>query len=148
MVSPHSDWNDVDDGYRNAGVGIFVKPSIVRSSPGTMFHQTAESPEDANAFAVTIRTSMETASETLDVVTHFEDARAAWELANILTHYFAAAPAAMSAKSNLLHGDPHYSGDPKDAPDLVEDLTADETFRRLIHPRPVPDEVTAVLDED
>ena len=90
MVSPHPKWADVEDGYRLGSIGVFVSPSIVDSAASASSFKTGGIPEEqANAYSVSIRTSMGTVSETWDPVANFVDPRIAWEFANLVTHYLA-----------------------------------------------------------
>lgn len=149
MASPHPDWDDTDDGYRRDDVGIFVEPAVVDSGPGTSFTRSGGiSPNDANAYAVEIRTGMETAGHTWDVVANFSEARAAWEFANILTHYFEARVDELSAKSNLLTDDPDYPGDSMELPTVVEDYNAEQAFLAMLHPGAVPEPMRDLFDDE
>lgn len=148
MVAPHPDWSDTEDGYRNDNVGIFVEPASLQTSPGTTYHRSGGiTDEEANAYAVELRSGMETASHTWDVIAHFTDARTAWEFANLLTHYFDTRPDARSAKTELLGDDPTYPGDSKDLPQPVEDYDAFEAFLTLLHPGVVPEPMRELFDE-
>lgn len=148
MVAPHPAWSDTDDGYRRGDVGVYVQPALLETSPGSSFHRSGGVSEtDANAYSVEVRTGLETAGETWDVIAHFADARTAWEFTNLLTYYFEAEVDARFAKSNLLHSDPDYPGDEQELPDLVKDLGAGEALQRLLHPRPLPNAVENALEQ-
>lgn len=148
MVSHHPEWDDVEDGYRQGDTGIFVSPAIVQSGPHGSSHRSGGvPPEEANAYSVEVRTSMETAGETWDPVAHFTNPRTAWEFANLLTHFFEAKHDARSAKTGLLTDEPHYSGESKTLPDIVEDLNAQEAFLVLLHPGVVPEPMRDLLED-
>lgn len=90
---------------------------------------------------------METVSESWDPVASFTNARTAWEFANLLTHFFEAKFDADVAKSDLLSVDPHYTGERKTLPDIVENLNAQEAFLTLLHPDIVPESMEEILDD-
>lgn len=147
MVEPHPDWNESSDGYEADDVGIFVEPAIVQAGEGHEYMTSAGIDDaDANAYIVELWTSIGTASETWDSIAEFAERETAWTFAAILTRYVEHHAGPEEAKSNLLHADPHYQGEQKEVPAIVEDLTAAETFRRLVHPYPVPDAVKAALE--
>lgn len=149
MVSPHPDWDELDNGYRREATGIFVEPAVVRSGGGaTMTSAGGIDSDDANAYSVDIRLGLETAWETWDTTTHFSDPRTAWELAHLLTHFFEASSAPEAAKSDLLHQDEVYGGEPKSLPTVVEDMDAEEAFRTLLYPSIMPEAMEELLDGD
>ena len=149
MVSHHPEWKDVEDGYTLEDAGVFVSPAIVQSGPHSTSHRSGGIPEDeANAYAVEVRTRMGTASETWDPVANFTNPRTAWEFANLLTHFFEAKFDADFAKNDLLSADHQYTGESKSLPDIVTDLTAQKAFLTLLHPDVVPEPMEDIIDDD
>lgn len=139
MVSPHSNWEDEENGYRSAGVGIFVEPTAVEAGrEGSYRASGGVSPDDANAYSVDLRTGMGTEKRTWDPIATFDDPRTAWEFAHLLTHYFEACSSARAARDDLLGDDPGYSGDAEALPEPVAGMDAEAAFRRFVHPYSIP----------
>jgi hypothetical protein len=80
MVRPAPDWGDTDDGFQRDTARIVVSESeytVVRSG------------EQQSITGYAVRAwDTESGLEGRTEVATFEDARAAWEFANLLTHYF------------------------------------------------------------
>jgi len=127
MVSPADGWEDVEDGYEQGHVGVYVEPIYLKMDERASFERSAPE-EHANAYAVSIIEDLGTSAEKHRVMTRFEDQRPAWELAHILTRYIDYSRGPMVARGNLseeAHSD--EGGFP-----MLTESGAEEAFREAL----------------
>ncbi|WP_290811800.1 hypothetical protein [Halovivax sp.] len=141
MVSPHPDWEDVADGYRSGENAIFVEPAVVADDGRVAVSSSVRlTPDTASAFVVGVWT----ASSAWEIVIAFDDARSAWEFANLLTHYFDGRGDLRAARRALLPDDEGFGG-PLDVPAILAETRPEDVLEALLAPTPVPEEVAAVV---
>jgi len=148
MVSPHSDWQDEENGYVNGSAAIFVKP-VIQNRMSTAI---PEDEEDANAHAVEIRTGYGSCPGRHDYAAVCEDPVVAWEYANLLTHYFSErldrVPDEMVVKNEIVTSREEGIDDSESLPFLIEEMTAEEAFVQQTDSFKRPAAVEELLDDD
>jgi len=143
MVSPHSDWEDEEDGYVMNDTAVFVRTALVDDISVFI----PENEDDANAYGVEIRTGYGSGHGTHDWAAFFEDPLTAWKYANLLTHFFAIRGGGFAAKNDLLHQDPYDEFDPEPVPRPVEELSAEGVFKRQLPEYQRPAAIIEMLNE-
>lgn len=139
MVSPHENWEEDGDGYRNGRTGIYVREMNMMSwDDGEKF--------DGTVFEVVVYTDMGTVSEKPTGIADFIEPRPAWEFANILTHYFEHTQVGvLAARSYLEYGDDAYDEWRPDSP--IEGMSGEEVFKKMVMKHRADDRVWQLIDE-
>jgi len=147
MVSPHNDWEDKENGYVNGSAAIFVKP-VIQNRTSTSI---PENEEDANAYAVEIRTGYGSGHGTHDYAVFFEDPVASWEYANLLTHYISErleqVPDEMVIKNEIVTSREEGIDDSEPLPFLIKEMTGEEAFVQQTNSFKRPAAVDDLIDD-
>ncbi|WP_248911097.1 hypothetical protein [Halocatena marina] len=153
MVSPHSKWEDqewgftaeIGDDFTSEEVRITVMPVRARFSGGSALVQSVERGSE-NGYSIVVEVGTPGYGTHDDIIT-FGDERLAWEFAHLLTHYLVHDGSPALAVGNLTHNDPTLTTEKQWVPNrLIEDLSAVETFEKLLSPTPLPVGMADVLE--
>ncbi|ELZ21635.1 MULTISPECIES: hypothetical protein [Natrinema] len=131
MVSPHPNWVDAEDGYKNGSIGVFVHPAFIRAGDGVYSSSVGVPESDANAYSVSFRSGLGTGYGSHKSLVDFEDPRTAWEYANLATHFFEEAPTTEFAVSRL-QGISDLMEDNWTPDGVVSDMGAEEVMRKML----------------
>lgn len=132
MVSPHANWDDTADGYTRDAIGIFVEPSSVSDGAGPSEATVGVPEPDANAYTVSVRTGLGTGYGLNEPLVDFAEPRAAWEYANLATHYLENVLHVEFGVVDLQGKDPRL--DSWKPTGIVSDLDAEEAMRKMLGP--------------
>lgn len=132
MVRKHEAWGDSERGYERGTTSIVVQPAIVEVSGDLVSYQASvESEEDANAYSVDVYRNMDNSAHTHNTLVRFNDPLAAWEYANLATHYFEAVSDDMVAEGELRGANDSFE-DHWQPEGIVEDTEAETVMRRML----------------
>lgn len=146
MVSPHGDWEDVENGYVREDRGVFVEPAVVLFGDGLRTYSRGVAESDANCYSVEVRTGIESESESWHPAAQFAELLTAWEFANLLTHYLSAVESASDDADAGLRRSAVAASEDGEAT-IAGDRSAESVFRALVDAGSVRDEMGSVLTE-
>ncbi|MWV41053.1 hypothetical protein [Natrialba sp. INN-245] len=131
MVSPHDNWEDVEDGYRNGNIGVFVEPAYIEDEGGVLYSRVGVTESDTNAYLVSYQSGLETGYGSHKELINFEDPRAAWEYANLVTHYLEYGSDEDLSISEL-QGRSDPTEDTWHPKGVVSEMRAEEVMRKML----------------
>lgn len=152
MVSPHSEWDDHEQGFTNEIGGEFtseevhitVRPVRAQFHDGSALVQSVER-GDENGYSIVVEIGTPGYGSHDDIIT-FGDERTAWEFVHLLTHYFVNKTDPTVALDDLIRSGRGMTPDEQWVPDrVIEDLSAAEAFKKLLSPYPTPEGMADVL---
>lgn len=144
MVRPHTDWTDIEDGYRRNDVIIAVNPAHATTGETGGALRSGVPEANANCYSVDLLTAVDTPSESYEDLVQFEDPTAAWEFANLLTHYFAADGVDVMGRKRVFTGADPDAGDHPQGP--VTNTPAVRVFTAILGYYPIPDEMADLIE--